>query len=249
MDKLTYGTYNGESMGDYAFSATNNYTNPASESETRKQLSYPLYEIQEFLDDTMPIKVSDNKVVQLGVSSQGKLMYRSVAGGSWTDITGGIPYGGTEYRALIKKSSSDYDVGYGMPSYVGMVIMNTFSTESDVKAVYGSNTSWALRSSVILSSEHVYGNGKSLGLTSGSGVFKGLEAVNGEVSNHFWGVNNCYGSDVGKNNGTLGSGSFTHQKGVGVPTKTQISEHEGDSADNTGLVADTYTIYTWERTA
>ena len=252
MDQFDYKNFNGDESA-CAFTEEKGYTDPTSEETTRRQLSYPLFEIRKHLNEAMPIKSSDNKVVQLGVSSQNRLMYRSVAGGTWTDIAGGIPYGGTKYRAIIKASGTDYDVAWGMPSYVGMVIMNTFSSEADVKAVYGSNTSWTKLSSVILASEHVFGNGYALGLTSGSNDDPkryGLKYLT-STANRLTPGSAAYGS-------TLNSGSSAtiyspaNAECVGVITKERIESdvtEETPKYDYSGLKADTETVYTWKRTA
>ena len=251
MNHLDYGQFDSTNE-DIAFSQENLYTDPSSETETRKQLSYPLKEIKTFLGNTMPINQSNN-VVQLQVTNTNKLRYRTTAGSSsWTNVAGGIPEGGTQYRAVVKNSVLDNDVAWGMPSYVGMVIMNTFSSEAQVQAVYGSNTRWTLRSSVILSSEHVFGNGYALGLTSGSDEDPkryGLRFLT-STANRLVPGDSAYGSQLNSNTSSS-SVSPANTECVGVITKARI---ESDTTTDTpkyersGLVADTYTIYTWERT-
>lgn len=108
MNHLTYGSFD-STNADIAFTEANGYTNPASESETRKQLSYPLKEIKDFLHDAISIDGSDN-VIQLRVSG-GKVQYRTT-GNTWTDASGGIPSGGTTGQVLEKSSSTDYDVAW-----------------------------------------------------------------------------------------------------------------------------------------
>ena len=93
MEHLDYGNFD-INNADIAFSEENKYTNPASEIETRKQLSFPLKEIKTFLYNVTPID-SSNNVIQLGVASDGKIRYRSVAGGSWTNAGGPTIYSGT----------------------------------------------------------------------------------------------------------------------------------------------------------
>lgn len=85
MEKLNYGNYN-SSISDIAFSATNGYSDPASELETRKQLSYPLKEVKDFVNNTVSVDSNDD-AVQLVVSSENTLKYRSSVGGALTDIT------------------------------------------------------------------------------------------------------------------------------------------------------------------
>ena len=106
MDKLDYKTFNSNN-NDIAFSEENGYADPASEVETRKQLSYPLKEIKDFLSNTMPVNTSDN-VVQLGVTSGNRIRYRATAGGSWTETAHDVPSGGSTGQVLKKTSSSDY---------------------------------------------------------------------------------------------------------------------------------------------
>lgn len=111
MNHLTYESFDSTNT-DIAFSDANGYTDPASETETRKQLSYPLKEIKDFLHDAISIDDSDN-VIQLRVNS-GKIQYRT-SGNTWvdTDSSGGIPSGGTTGQVLTKNSNTDYDVSWG----------------------------------------------------------------------------------------------------------------------------------------
>lgn len=109
MNHLNYGQFD-SSNADIAFTEENNYTNPASEIETRKQLSYPLKEIKDFLHDAISIDDSDN-VIQLKVED-GQIKYRTT-GETWNDISGGIPSGGTTGQVLKKKTNTDYDVEWG----------------------------------------------------------------------------------------------------------------------------------------
>ena len=110
MDKLEYKTFD-PNNNDIAFSENNGYDNPASEEETRKQLSYPLKEIKTFLNDTMPVNTS-NKVIQLGLSSANRIRYRSVVDSAWTETARDIPSGGSEGQVLKKSSSSNYAVAW-----------------------------------------------------------------------------------------------------------------------------------------
>lgn len=85
MNKLDYSNFD-STNADIAFSAVNGYNNPASEELARKQLSYPLKEIKTFLGNTMPVKGSE--VVQLEVSNDNKLSYRTTPNGDLTEISG-----------------------------------------------------------------------------------------------------------------------------------------------------------------
>lgn len=123
----------------------------------------------------------------------------------------------------------------GVASFVGMVVQGTnLTTEADVKAIYGSNTSWTLLSSVALGSEHIFGNGYTTAMTDGTN----LGALRSRGDNA---APTLYGQPVGygTQTGTLNAG------GMGVPTKTQL----GANPEYSGLIADTITVYMWERTA
>ena len=85
MNKLNYGNYNA-SISDIAFSATNGYSDPASELETRKQLSYPLKEVKDFVNNTVTEK--NGEAVQLLVTNDNKLQYRTTPEGTPVDIQG-----------------------------------------------------------------------------------------------------------------------------------------------------------------
>ncbi len=232
MNKLAYGTFD-PNNADTPFLQTQGYVDPASGEQTRRQLGQPLREIKEFLDDTMPVD-SNDKVAQLYVSANG-LKYRTTSGGAWTDISGGIPSGGTTGQVLIKKSNADNDVGWGAFSFVGMVVMGTnLTTEASVKAIYGNSTSWSLLSSVLLKTEHVFGNGKTLGMTNGS-------IVGGHQNAGILGNAESLGVAVGTSITSAGASYLA----LGSPTKVQL----GDHLENSGLIADTTTVYTWERTA
>lgn len=123
-------------------------------------------------------------------------------------------------------------------SFVGMVIQGTnLQTLADVRAIYGNNTTWQLISSIALASEHIFGNGYNLALTNGTNLV-GLNTTGGL---------NKQGISFGVLSPTLtgGSGSdITSSQGIGVPKKTQL----GNNPEYSGLIADTITVYMWERT-
>ena len=83
MNKFSYGEYDSD-LTDVAFSVLNGYTDPASELETRKQLSYPLKEIKDYINDTVPVDSSDN-ALQL-VLNGGELKYRTQPEGTLNRI-------------------------------------------------------------------------------------------------------------------------------------------------------------------
>lgn len=117
MDKLDYGNFDSTNT-DIAFSATNGYSNPTTEDETRRQLSYPLKEVKEYINKTVPVK--NNQAVQLVVTAQNGLQYKTSPSATPIDInTGsshGIPSGGTTGQVLTKNSNTDYDVSWGSES-------------------------------------------------------------------------------------------------------------------------------------
>lgn len=246
MNKLDYGNFD-VSNTDIAFASTSGYSEPASELERRKQLSYPLKEVKTFVNNTVPVLDSDDDAaVQLCVSSTG-LKYRTSAGGTKNAITLGVPAGGTTGQVLVKKSNTDFDTEWGGSSafsFVGMVVQGTnLTTEASVKAIYGDSTSWTLVSSVVLASEHVFGNGYNLALGDGSQANR-LSAIQAVGTNSMVASGNAFGVMSPAYSGGSGT-NFTGGTGAGSPTKTAL----GDHPEYSGLIADTKTVYSWERTA
>ena len=96
MNKFNYGSFDTDNT-DIAFSSTNGYSDPSSELDTRKQLSYPLKELKTFINNTVPVDSGDN-VIQL-VLDGGILKYRTAPGetpvpiGSALDIDDIYPVG------------------------------------------------------------------------------------------------------------------------------------------------------------
>lgn len=119
MEELKYKHYTPASMeGDYAFSSSNAYTGPTSELDTRQQLSFPLWEIKKFVNDTCSTSTSsdpDDFAVKIKIGA-GYLGYRTASSGTYTQV---------------------------VPSHDGMVVCGNYPTMSDVIAVYG-GTSWEL---------------------------------------------------------------------------------------------------------
>lgn len=114
MNKLNYGTFD-ISNGDIAFASTNGYSNPSSELETRKQLSYPLKEVKTFVNNTVAVN-SDDEAVQFVLDSNNKLQYRTEPSGTLVDVETGseFPTGGAEGQLLTKNSATDGDVKWGI---------------------------------------------------------------------------------------------------------------------------------------
>ena len=133
MNKLNYGTFD-ISNGDIAFASTNGYSEPQSELERRKQLSYPLKEVKTFVNNTVSVNSEDN-AIQLVVSENNSLQYRTEPNGSLIDVTGGIPSGGTAGQVLSKNSSTNYDAQWSE----SLPILTTAPTQANtvgVKLVY-----------------------------------------------------------------------------------------------------------------
>lgn len=124
-------------------------------------------------------------------------------------------------------------------SFVGMVVQGTNLTSLlSVQEIYGTDTTWQLLSDVLVVSRNVYGNGKVMGLTSGSNKL-GLSADGGDDT--------AYSTNVfGKSLPIQQSGvtTLTSGTGVGLLTKTLAD----DTPDNTGIIVDTVAVYFWERT-
>jgi hypothetical protein len=100
MEKLNYGNYN-SSITDIAYSATNGYSNPASELETRKQLSYPLKEIKDCINNTLaskcvvvsstfsslPTTINNANITEDHVAINAVLSNQSAQTSDWTIVT------------------------------------------------------------------------------------------------------------------------------------------------------------------
>ena len=214
MQNFSFGNYN-SSNTDIAFSSDKGYVGPAGELDSRKQLSYPLKELKDYINNT--VATVGSEVIRLYVDpSLHTISYRTSPSGPTTPI---------------KTNTEPF-------SFVGMVIQGTnLATLSDVQAIYGSDTTWQLISSVALASEHVFGNGIGLGIAINNdktGTFKSGTVVSSSGG---------YGSETGASNSS--TNILTSNRVIGLVTKTQA----GASPQNSGLIADTITVYMWERTA
>ena len=85
MEKLSYKPYS-SSISDVVFLETNNYYDPPSPMESRKQLSFPLKEVKDFVNNTVTEK--NGEAVQLLVTNANKLQYRTTPEGTPVDIQG-----------------------------------------------------------------------------------------------------------------------------------------------------------------
>lgn len=109
MDKFDFGSFD-SSNSDIAFSSDRGYADPSSELETRKQLSWPLKELKDYVNDVAPVDTDDN-TVQIVVSDS-SIGYKTDPLGDVTDIEfpTGIPTGGSANQVLTKSSNTDFDV-------------------------------------------------------------------------------------------------------------------------------------------
>ena len=183
----------------------------------------------------------------------------------------GIAEGGVAGQFLAKASATDYDTvwanapqsifwgddisslpvpidadtldGYTVNTLIkfmfpiGSVLQNTNNVNP---STYITGTTWQLISSVALASEHVFGNGKGLALHDGT-----RSGTMGNAPSQWMLTLSSapYGSEIGKTGGA--GGQAGNDSVAGVATKTQL----GANPEYSGLIADTITLYTWERTA
>ena len=110
--------------------------------------------------------------------------------------------------------------------------------DTNPSTILGGGT-WELIGSKLAVRENVFGNGKSLALTSdGSSV-----GTLGYGANTVMYGSKIYGGNIGSTpNWGFSSGG---DKNTGVPTKANL----GSNPQNSGLIVDTETIYSWKRTA
>lgn len=137
MNKLNYGTFD-ISNGDIAFASTNGYSNPSSELETRKQLSYPLKEVKTFVNNTVAVN-SNDEAVQFVLDSNNKLQYRTEPSGTLVDVETGskFPTGGTSGQLLTKNSATDGDVKWGITIYSGTTEpSSSLGSNGDIYIIY-----------------------------------------------------------------------------------------------------------------
>ena len=142
--------------------------------------------------------------------------------------------------------TSDGTISASMPDLsvlfpVGAIYQNTTGTNP---GTFITGTTWQLISSVALASEHIFGNGLSIGMTTGSnnitlGLMSGGSG-NPSVSGASGGYGHNVGTSMGGNNGTT-QPSYS----LGLKTKTALGNHP----EYSGLIADTIKVYMWKRTA
>lgn len=180
MDKLNYGAFDPTNT-DAVFTDTS-YTDPTSETVTRKQLSYPLKEIKDFVNKTVSID-SQGNALQLKLDYENSALYYSTDGSTYNpvDFYGqqgqpgqGVASGGTEGQVLVKASDTDYDTEWttiDVSAQIQSAISNIFpigyvyiSVSPTDPSTYFGGTWEQITSDAYL--KIVTGNGGQLGGTS-----------------------------------------------------------------------------------
>lgn len=148
-------------------------------------------------------------------------------------VGGGLEY--TDLEPVDITVSQWIDIVYP----VGSIYLSADSTNPAQKFM---GTTWQLVGSKLAVRENVIGNGKTLGITDGTKYGNlGLNWNNNNKGDLFWSTK--YGENV--NSSTQGSATDSYTGNLGVPTKSQL----GTNLENSGLIVDTETIYSWKRTA
>ena len=86
MDKFSYGTYD-SSITDIAYDSTKGYVEPSGEQEVRKELSYPLKELKDYINQVIPVN-ADDSVILLRLTEDLLFQY-SLDGENWYDTASG----------------------------------------------------------------------------------------------------------------------------------------------------------------
>lgn len=228
MDNFNFGSYdpaNTDAVFDDA-----SYVNPASEQETRKQLSYPFYELKQYINKVTNIDTSSN-VVQLKVSPT-TMHYSLDNGATWTAVTvqssgqavNGAPQGGTTGQVLKKHSNTDFDMEWGeVETYTagagisisGSAIAHTNSTTARTsQAVYpitvdteGHITGTGNAVTTMTPSSHVHGKITNAGdITTSVAIASGDRLV----------INDESASQLNNSSITFGSSTSTYLSNKGT---------------------------------
>lgn len=136
----------------------------------------------------------------------------------------------------------------GVSSYVGKVEINNLQTESEMKAIFGEDTSWTLLASELPIGKNVFGNGKSLGISDNTyiGGTLGNFPSNNDKGLYIAYTKNAMGKDVGASASFGLEGTIT--KIMGVITKSQL-DNGAYPYSYTGLEMQSITINLWLRIA
>lgn len=175
MDKFTFQPY-GSTEGDTIFDSS--YTEPGTEVETRKQLSYPLYQIKEWVNSLATTLGSSDTTVKFRVSESGVLAY-STDGEHYSaiNVSGeghGMPGGGTTGQALIKADDDPDSYSFEWASFTALPAgqSDNYVPIGDSEALAG--ISWTPLKTV--ASQSILGSGNIDVLVSGTTV----KTVNGK---------------------------------------------------------------------
>lgn len=150
MNKFSYGQYDSTST-DIVFDTVNGYVEPASETDTRKELSYPFKEIKDFLNSVLPSVEGEDSIIQFRITESGLLQY-SYDGETWNDTASGghIIYNEDEeafpqktrlmFRGVDISTQGDYTVIDGIQGETGVgvasIVQISYSSESGGQNVW-----------------------------------------------------------------------------------------------------------------
>ena len=87
MDKFDYGSFNPDKEAS-VFTTDKGYSESSGEAETRKQFSYPLDEVKEYINKVTPVNNAEESI-QLRINAQELLQYRDSETGDWQDTASG----------------------------------------------------------------------------------------------------------------------------------------------------------------
>lgn len=129
----------------------------------------------------------------------------------------------------------------GALSYVGMLQFNTLTTEAQLQAIFGEDTSWSLLASKMPIGENVFGNGKGMVVSDNNKSLQVYQASGGSLS--FANIN--IGNDIGTTVTAIVAGN---DKVTSIITKEQL-DNGAYPYSYTGLEMESITINIWKRIA
>lgn len=254
MDKLSYGAYDNDNI-DCAF-IHGSYTDPLSETQARKMLSYPLKEIKEYINKTVSID-SQGNALQLKLDYENSSLYYSLDGTNWlpVDFYGGqgepgegVPEGGTFGQFLMKSSSTDYDTEWAtvdVETQINTAIRNVFpigyvyiSVDPTNPSTYFAGTWQQITSDAYL--KIVNSDGGALGGTSNEHKIP-VESL--PSHNHSYSDYATYSTDQ---TGAYSPTSYINQY-VGSPTST--GRTTGNKGGGQAYYPYYLGVYVWKRVA
>lgn len=86
MEKFSYGNYD-STVTDIAYDSTKGYVEPSGEQEVRKELSYPLKELKDYINQVIPVD-ADGDTILLRLTEDLLFQY-SLDGETWYDTASG----------------------------------------------------------------------------------------------------------------------------------------------------------------